>query len=118
MKSVLSGAACASGPKVARQDSGLLPECIVDQHFLARDRIRRSMAAVKAHPEKIGIGIDEGTALFVIRIESSDAGLDPRSYGDGGMSLWNRAEMDVRRIATKNERIGFSPRCGPSGPVA
>ncbi|MEO1524511.1 MAG: cyanophycinase [Planctomycetota bacterium] len=74
---------------------GFLRECIIDQHFLERDRIRRSIAAVKAHPEKIGIGIDEGTALivvddqatvlgrsFVLRIEIGD-GTDVRSYGDG-----------------------------------
>ena len=75
---------------------GFLPECVIDQHFLARDRIRRSVAAIRLHPERVGIGIDEGTALivindeatvvgrsFVLRIEHRDDGMEIRSFGDG-----------------------------------
>lgn len=43
----------------------LLPGTIIDQHFLARNRINRSLAAVRKHPDRIGIGIDEGTAILV-----------------------------------------------------
>jgi cyanophycinase len=44
---------------------GIIPEVIVDQHFLNRNRIARLMSAVAAHPERLGIGIDEDTcALF------------------------------------------------------
>ncbi|MEC8554749.1 MAG: hypothetical protein VXZ82_07070 [Planctomycetota bacterium] len=41
-------------------------ESIIDQHFLARNRLRRSISAFKQEPQKIGIGIDEGTALVVV----------------------------------------------------
>jgi cyanophycinase len=44
---------------------GLWPEVIVDQHFLKRQRFNRLLSAVLAHPEKIGVGIDEGTAVVV-----------------------------------------------------
>jgi cyanophycinase len=37
----------------------------VDQHFLKRQRFNRLLSAVLAHPEKIGVGIDEGTAVVV-----------------------------------------------------
>jgi len=44
---------------------GLWPEVIVDQHFLKRQRFNRLLSAVLAHPEKTGVGIDEGTAVIV-----------------------------------------------------
>lgn len=44
---------------------GFLPYSIIDQHFLARHRQPRSLKAVKAHPGRFGLGIDEGTALEV-----------------------------------------------------
>ncbi|MFO7769577.1 MAG: cyanophycinase [bacterium] len=42
---------------------GLWAEVIVDQHFLARQRISRLFAAVLDHPDLLGIGIDERTAV-------------------------------------------------------
>jgi cyanophycinase len=44
---------------------GLWPDVIVDQHFLKRQRNNRLISAVLDHPEVIGIGIDETTAVFV-----------------------------------------------------
>ncbi len=42
-----------------------LPGAVVDQHFLKRNRLRRLLGAVADHPELIGLGIDERTALIV-----------------------------------------------------
>lgn len=44
---------------------GLLEGAIVDQHFLARQRTNRLVAAVLDHPDLVGVGIDERTALVV-----------------------------------------------------
>jgi cyanophycinase len=44
---------------------GLFPEAIVDQHFLKRQRVNRLISAVLDHPDLVGIGIDETTAIFV-----------------------------------------------------
>jgi len=44
---------------------GLFPEAIVDQHFLKRQRMNRLISVVLDHPDLVGIGIDEATALFV-----------------------------------------------------
>lgn len=44
---------------------GLLEGAIVDQHFIYRMRMNRLIAAVLEHPEAVGIGIDESTALVV-----------------------------------------------------
>ena len=43
----------------------LLPGAIIDQHFLKRNRLSRLMAAVRIHPNLIGFGIDEDTAILV-----------------------------------------------------
>ena len=43
----------------------LLPGAIVDQHFLKRDRIGRLARLLERHPNLVGFGIDEGTALVV-----------------------------------------------------
>lgn len=44
---------------------GIISEVIIDQHFHHRNRLGRLMSAIAAHPDKLGIGIDEDTsALF------------------------------------------------------
>jgi cyanophycinase len=44
---------------------GLLETAIVDQHFTQRNRLKRLLTAVEKNEGKVGIGIDEGTALVV-----------------------------------------------------
>jgi cyanophycinase len=66
-----AGAACQSRVMIVRGQIhgtpglGLIPGAIVDQHFLARDRKSRLLAALERHPALVGVGIDEGTALVV-----------------------------------------------------
>ena len=43
----------------------LWDEVIVDQHFLARRRFHRLLSATLDHPDKLGVGIDERTAVIV-----------------------------------------------------
>ena len=42
----------------------LLQGAIIDQHFLKRNRLPRLVDAVRKNPERVGYGIDEGTALI------------------------------------------------------
>lgn len=44
---------------------GLFAGAIVDQHFVARRRQNRLIAAVLEHPELVGVGVDEATAVWV-----------------------------------------------------
>jgi cyanophycinase len=44
---------------------GILPGIIVDQHFLARQREPRLQTMLARHPDLVGFGIDEATALVV-----------------------------------------------------
>ena len=46
---------------------GLLPNTIVDQHFIWRMRMNRLISVALDHPEQTCIGIDESTALLVDR---------------------------------------------------
>jgi cyanophycinase len=44
---------------------GFLTNAIIDQHFITRKRLNRLFSAVLEHPQLLGIGIDESTALIV-----------------------------------------------------
>ena len=44
---------------------GLINTAIIDQHFVWRSRHNRLFTAIIEHPELIGIGIDESTAILV-----------------------------------------------------
>jgi cyanophycinase len=52
----------------------LLRGAIVDQHFLKRNRIPRLLSAVRDHPQLVGLGIDEGTALVFVDGEATVVG--------------------------------------------
>jgi cyanophycinase len=66
---MIAGGGSGSSPNRSLVDltNGLdiLPEVIVDQHFHNRNRMARLLSALAAHPDRIGIGIDEDTcSLF------------------------------------------------------
>jgi cyanophycinase len=44
---------------------GFLPGAVVDQHFIRRRRSNRLLSVVLEHPELVGVGIDESTAVEV-----------------------------------------------------
>jgi cyanophycinase len=54
------------GKKVGtRQGLGLLPNVILDQHFIVRQRENRLFGLVLQNPQMLGIGIDEDMTLLV-----------------------------------------------------
>jgi len=48
-----------------REGMGLLPGVILDQHFIRRQRQNRLFGLVLKHPDLLGLGVDEGTAVLV-----------------------------------------------------
>jgi cyanophycinase len=44
---------------------GLLTDVVLDQHFVKRQRFTRLLSCVLDHPETVGVGIDEQTAVVV-----------------------------------------------------
>lgn len=66
---MISGGSSAECPNRALVDMAkgldIIPGVLVDQHFYNRNRLARLLSAVCAHPELLGIGIDEDTcAMF------------------------------------------------------
>ena len=49
-----------------RAGLGFVTNAVIDQHFIARKRQNRLIGLVAEHPELLGVGIDESTALIVL----------------------------------------------------
>jgi cyanophycinase len=64
---VMSGVMIQGGRTEAQVGEGFdfLPGTVIDQHFLRRNRLKRLLGVVKLHPDLIGLGIEESTALVV-----------------------------------------------------
>ena len=63
----------------------LAPEIIVDQHFTQRKRKKRLLSALSQTHKNIGIGIDEGTALYVTNKDQYEVA------GDNEVNVFTRA---------------------------
>jgi cyanophycinase len=50
---------------VTKEGFALLPGAVVDQHFVRRRRLNRLISVILEHPDLVGVGIDESTALEV-----------------------------------------------------
>jgi cyanophycinase len=77
-----------------------LPGTAVDQHVFQRMRFADMSAVVERHPQYLGIGIDEGTAL-IVRGETGEV------WGDGYVHFY-----DARRAAVPGEADYLSLQAG------
>lgn len=84
-----AGVATHRGP--TEPGLGLWPEAIVSPHFTERRRLAPLVPIVRDHPALIGIGLDEGTAVFVSR-----GAFDV--LGRGTVSVIESGRPDVRRL--------------------
>ena len=57
--------ALTAGATITTRGLGVLPDLLIDQHFLKRQRDNRLISAVFDHPNLVGVGIDESTAIVV-----------------------------------------------------
>lgn len=48
-----------------REGLGLWPRAVIDQHFSSRARWPRLLAAIRAYPDYVGVGVDEDTAVLL-----------------------------------------------------
>lgn len=55
----------AAGNVATTPGLGLVHGVIMDQHFVRRQRENRLLAAVIEHPDLVGLGVDESTAVWV-----------------------------------------------------
>jgi cyanophycinase len=81
---------------------GIIPELVVDQHFHNRNRMARLMSAIAAHPDRLGIGIDEDTcAVF---------------EGDGLMQVLGKGTVTV--IDPQEMTYTNQSHVGPTDPLS
>ena len=82
---------------------GLLNGAVVDQHFVQRQRQNRMFSVLLKSPERIGLGIDEGTALLV------QNGRDIEVVGSGLVSVFQRLEQSLNyQFSLKRSGESFS----------
>jgi cyanophycinase len=55
----------AAGNTLTSDGFGFIGDAIVDQHFVRRKRHNRLLSLVLERPERLGVGIDESTALVI-----------------------------------------------------
>ncbi|MHC5009407.1 MAG: cyanophycinase [Planctomycetota bacterium] len=91
------------GGTLLREGLGLWPDAIVDQHFVARTRNNRLLAAVLDHPGHLGVGIDERTAVIV----HGDA---LRVVGDGTVIVYDarRARVEPTEEGARSAATGLA----------
>lgn len=88
---------------VVRQGLDLLPDAIIDQHFLRRNRFNRLLSAVDQHPGKLGIGIDEGTAIV---------------YRNGRCKVWGESYVTViKQVQDTRQKAISTFRAGQDFPL-
>lgn len=95
------------------QGLGLWPEAIVDQHFDRRQREWRLKATVLEHPELLGVGIAESTAVVVSGREFEVLGpstvvvLDARKLAEAA-----KARKPAEKDADKDRDVARGPSDG------
>ncbi len=85
---------------------GLWPEVIVDQHFLRRKRFDRLKGVVLSHPDLVGIGIDEATAVVVTGRQFEVIGASEVVVIDARKDA--KVEETARQFATQTLRAGMT----------
>ena len=94
---------------------GLLENTIIDQHFLKRNRYNRLISALAVHPDMVGVGIDESTAIIVKGSKATVAGesqviriANPQNLKstDKGLLKFSKAEFG---IFTEGDVIDIKP---------
>lgn len=82
---------------------GLWPEAIVDQHFSERGRAARLREALRRHPGRIGIGLDEGTGVIL------HAGR-LRAFGAGRVHvIGGTGRSPIERALAPGEEVPWPP---------
>ena len=80
---------------------GLFDGVIVDQHFVARQRQNRLISVVLEHPELLGVGVDEATAVWV-RPDGTFQVL-----GDGWVMVFDAVGAEVHRRPHGDDAIAL-----------
>jgi cyanophycinase len=83
---------------------GLFDGVILDQHFVARSRHNRLISVVLEHPELLGVGIDEATAVWV------RPGGTFQVVGEGWVMVFDARDADISRREGPKGRTDLGAR--------
>lgn len=84
---------------------GFLKNVAIDQHVMARNRQFDMFEILRSHPELLGIGIDESTAIIVRGDQFEVAGRSYVAVYDG--TLWSREGSDLKKLPGKEQLFYF-----------
>jgi cyanophycinase len=73
---------------------GFIDDAIVDQHFLIRRRSNRLISVILEHPTKVGVGIDEATAIWVKPDHTFEV------LGKSAVVVYDATSSEVKRDAS------------------
>jgi cyanophycinase len=74
---------------------GVITRLIIDQHFSQRDRLGRLLSAIAQQPDRLGVGIDEDTAIVY--------------YGNGKLEVLGSGQVfvvDARKAVERGPATG------------
>ncbi|MDD8030687.1 MAG: cyanophycinase [Acidobacteriota bacterium] len=82
-----------SGNIIVSRGLGLINSAVIDQHFATRKRHNRLISIIAGHPELLGIGIDESTAIIVYPDETFEV------IGSKNVIVYDakKSKIEVRR---------------------
>jgi cyanophycinase len=72
---------------------GLIPEFIIDSHFVERNRLTRLVDAVSIYPNRIGVGLSEDTAIIVKNGKF-------KVIGSGSVTIFNSKDLDFTTLSS------------------
>jgi cyanophycinase len=84
---------------------GFLKNVAIDQHVLARNRQFDMFEILRSHPELLGIGIDESTAIIVKGDKFEVAGKSYVVVYDG--KFWSREGSELKTVPEKGQIFYF-----------
>ncbi|MFT6589847.1 MAG: cyanophycinase [Rhodoferax sp.] len=92
---------------------GFVPGAIIDQHFSERRRLGRLLSVLAERPDRLGVGIDEDTALVIERRQGIEV------IGQGVVTLIDgrRMQSNIKQIASRDqlELLGVTMHVLPAG---
>ena len=100
----VSSATVRTGPGL-----GLMPKMLIDMHCGERGRLPRLLSAITLDPDRLGVGIDENTAICVFKDSFEVLGTGVVSVVDAERATVVHAESDSDPITLFDVRLHLLP---------
>lgn len=90
-------------PRYTTEGFGFIKNVAIDQHITELSRENHLAEVLRKHPELLGIGIDQDTAIIV---RGDVFGV----IGSGSVFVWNDASGPLRPLLTKSDKYNMRTR--------